>query len=56
MTVELATRRAACTGIERALLEQIEADPKNTALLLVYADWLESTGWLNAAAVVRARL
>lgn len=56
MTAELAARRAACTGTERELLDQIEADPKNTALMLVYADWLESSGRLDDAAVVRARL
>lgn len=56
LTQQLTARRAACAGTEREMLDQIEADPKNTDLLLVYADWLETTGRLDDAAVVRARL
>ncbi len=47
---------AACSGTERDLLDEIEEDPRSTAPLFVYADWLETTGRLDDAAVVRARL
>lgn len=56
LTQQLTARRTACTGTEREMLDQIEADPKNAALLLVYADWLETIGRLDDAMVVRARL
>lgn len=56
LTEQLTARRAACTGIEREMLDQIEADPKNATLLPVYADWLEATGRLDDATAVRARL
>ncbi|HET7503688.1 MAG TPA: TIGR02996 domain-containing protein [Kofleriaceae bacterium] len=55
LSSELEARRARCDATERALLEQIEADPRQHGPLLVYADWLEVSGRADDAADVRAR-
>jgi uncharacterized protein (TIGR02996 family) len=56
LSEQVAAQRAACTGHEREFLEQIEAAPHEIGSLLVYADWLETTGRHDDAVVVRARL
>ena len=56
LMMQLAAQHAACRGIERDLLDQIDANPKHDAPLLVYADWLETNGRHDDASVVRSRL
>ncbi len=55
-SAQLAERHAAIAGVERELLAQIEAEPRNEGLLVVYADWLETAGRLDEATAVRARV
>lgn len=56
LSEQVAAQRAACTGLERELLEQIEAAPHEPGPLLVYADLLETSARHDEAAIVRARL